>query len=100
MQTLSVWRTVHKPATRTKILITSKISPLISEICPAQVVEQKTSPWELMSEMMILTVMEMREGKIYPMFVLEGGFLHGNIFGKQINLQGVYGQVFSAFPYP
>ena len=61
--------------------------------------KQKTSLWELMSEMMILIVMEMREGKIYPMFVLEGGFLHGNIFGKQINLQGVFGQFFSSFPY-
>ena len=42
----------------------------------------------------------MREGKIYPMLVLEGGFLHGNIFGKHMNLQGVYGQSLSAFPYP
>ena len=39
--------------------------------------QQKTSPWESMPEMRIILVMEMREGKIYPMLVLEGGILHG-----------------------
>ena len=53
-----------------------------------------------MPEMRIILVMKMREGKIYPMLVLDGGFLHGNIFGKHMNLQGVYGQSISAFPYP
>ena len=53
-----------------------------------------------MSEMRIILVMEMREGKIYPMLVLEGGFLHGNIFGKHMNLQWVRGQSLSVFPYP
>ena len=62
--------------------------------------QQKTSPWESMSEMRIILVMEMREGKIYPMLVLEGGILHGNIFGKHMNLQGVCGQSLSAFLYP
>ena len=62
--------------------------------------QEKTSPWESMPEMRIILVMGMREGKIYPMLVLEGGFLHGNIFGKHMNLQGVYGQSISAFPYP
>ena len=57
--------------------------------------QQKTSPWESMSEMRIILVMEMREGKIYPMLVLEGGFLHGNNFGKHMNLQGVCGQSLS-----
>ena len=51
-------------------------------------------------EIRIILVMEMREGKIYPMLVLEGGSLHDNIFGKHINLQGVYVQSLSAFPYP
>ena len=62
--------------------------------------QQKTYPWESMPEMRIILVMEMREGKIYPMFVLEGGFLHGNIFGKHMNQQGVCGLSLSAFPYP
>ena len=62
--------------------------------------QQKTSPWESMPEMRIILVKEMREGKIYPMLVLEGGFLHGNIFGKHMNLQGVCGQSLSAFSYP
>ena len=53
-----------------------------------------------MPEMRNILVMEMREGKIYPMLVLEGGFLHGNIFGKHMNLQGVCGQSLSTFPYP
>ena len=53
-----------------------------------------------MSEMRIILVMEMREGKIYPMLVLEGGSFHSNIFGNHINLQGVCGQSLSAFPYP
>ena len=53
-----------------------------------------------MPEMRIILVMEMREGKIYPMLVLEGGFLHGNIFEKHMNQQGVCGQSLSAFPYP
>ena len=44
--------------------------------------QQKTSPWESMSEMRIILVMEMREGKIYPKLVLEGGFLHDNLFMK------------------
>ena len=39
---------------------------------------------------------EMREGKIYPTSVLEGGFS----FGKHMNLQWVCGQSLSAFPYP
>ena len=82
MQTLFVWRTVNKPATRTKIYITSRISPPISEVNQTQLMQQKTSPWESMSEMRIILVMEMREGKIYPMLVLEGGFLHGNLFMK------------------
>ena len=53
-----------------------------------------------MPEITILLVMVMRVGTIYPMLVLEGSFLHGNIFVKQINLQGIYGQPISAFPYP
>ena len=61
---------------------------------------KKTSPWESMPEMRIILVMEMKEGKIYPMFVLEGGLLHGNIFGKYMNQQGVGGQSLSVFPYP
>ena len=44
--------------------------------------------------------MEMRDGTIYPMFDLAGGFFHGNIFGKHMNLQWVCGQSLSAFPYP
>ena len=44
--------------------------------------EWQESPVELMSEMKILLVMEMSEGKIYSMLVLEGGFLHGNLFMK------------------
>ena len=43
-----------------------------------------------------ILVMDMREGKIYPTLVLEGGF----IFGKHMNLQWVCGQSLSAFPYP
>ena len=58
--------------------------------------QQKTSPWESMPEMRNILVMEMREGKIYPTLVLEGGF----IFGKHMNLQWVCGQSLSAFPYP
>ena len=37
---------------------------------------------------------------MYPMLILEGGFRHGNIFGKHMNLQGVFGGSISAFPYP
>ena len=44
--------------------------------------QQKTFPWESMPEMRSILVMEMKEGKIYPMLVLEGGFLHGNLFMK------------------
>ena len=44
--------------------------------------QQKTSPWESKSEMRIILAMDMREGKIYPMLVLEGGFLHGILFMK------------------
>ena len=53
-----------------------------------------------MLEMRIVLVMGMREGKISPMLVLEGGFLHGNIFGKHMKLLEVCGQSISAFPYP
>ena len=95
MQTLSVQWTVHKPATRTKIHITSRIFPHISEVNQTKVLQQKTYSWESMPEIRIILVMEMREGKIYPMLVLEGGFLHGNNFGKHMNLQGVCGQSLS-----
>ena len=61
--------------------------------------QQKTSPWESMPEKRIILVMEMKEGKIYPMLVLEGGFLQSKIFGKHMNPQGVRGQSISAFPY-
>ena len=82
MQTLSVQWTVHKPAIRTKIHITSRIFPHISEVNQTKVLQQKTYSWESMPEIRIILVMEMREGKIYPMLVLEGGFLHGNLFMK------------------
>ena len=87
---------VHKSATRTKFHITSRISPPIPKVNQTQVMQQKTSPWESMPEMRNILVMEMREGKIYPTLVLEGGF----IFGKHMNLQWVCGQSLSAFPYP
>ena len=50
--------------------------------------------------MRILFVMVMREGKMHPMLVLEGGFLDINIFGKHMNLQGVICGSISAFLYP
>ena len=87
---------VYKSATRTKFHITSRISPPIPKVNQTQVMQQKTSPWESMPEMRNILVMEMREGKIYPTLVLEGGF----IFGKHMNLQWVCGQSLSAFPYP
>ena len=44
--------------------------------------QQKTSPWESMSEVRIILVMEMKEGKIYPMLVLRGWFLAKQHFLK------------------
>ena len=65
-----------------KSTLQAESPPQMSEVKQTQVMQQKTSPWESMSEMRIILVMEMREGKIYPMLVLEGGFLHGNLFMK------------------
>ena len=60
--------------------------------------ETQGSPLEFTPEMRILMVMEIREGTIYPMLVLTGGFFHDNIFGKHINLQGVCGRFIFVFP--
>ena len=60
--------------------------------------EWQESPLECTPEMRILLVMEMRDGTIYPMLDLAGGFFHGNIFGKLINLQGVCGRFIFVFP--
>ena len=41
-----------------------------------------------MPEMRIILVMEMREGKIYPMLVLEGGILHGTFLENILTYKG------------
>ena len=58
--------------------------------------QQKTYPWESMPEMRIILAMEIREGKIYPILVLEGGFLHGKLFMKTYVLtRGIWSVPFS-----
>ena len=59
--------------------------------------EWQESSLESMPEMRILLVMEMRDGTIYSMWEIAGGFSHGNIFGKLINLQGVCGRFIFVF---